>query len=119
MIIDDEKDLCELVRLILEDKNYRVESAFSLKEGKKKWINDEPPIVLLDQNLPDGSGLDLIEKDPSLLSTSKVIMITADTMPATTKRAEAAQIDYFIQKPFSLKLIRELVEEITSTNNDL
>jgi response regulator of citrate/malate metabolism len=50
-------------------------------------MNQVPPIVLLDQNLPDGSGLDMIECDPTLLYKSKVIMITADTQSATKARA--------------------------------
>lgn len=119
LIIDDEKDLCELIQLILKDQKYKIDYAFSLKEGKRKWVTQLPPIVLLDQNLPDGSALDLIEHDPSLLLTSKVIMITADTLPSTKTRAEAARIDYFIQKPFSLKLIRELVHEIISVYDDI
>jgi DNA-binding response OmpR family regulator len=114
LIIDDEKDLCQLVRLILKDQDYKVDCAFSLKEGKRKWVNLEPTVILLDQNLPDGSGLDLVEHNPYLLSSSKVIMITADTRPSTKTRAEMAQIDHFIQKPFSLKLIRELLQEIFS-----
>ena len=112
LIIDDEKDLCELIRLILKDQNYKVVCAFSLEEGKRKWAKLEPAVILLDQNLPDGSGLGLVEHNPSLLLTSKVIMITADTRPETKIRAEKAKIDHLIQKPFSLKLIRELLHEI-------
>src|SRR5579864_4997718 len=81
LIIDDEKDLCELIRLILKDQDYKVVCAFSLKEGNRKWENLKPAVVLLDQNLPDGSGLGLVEHNPSLLSIGKVIMITADTRP--------------------------------------
>lgn len=114
LIIDDEKELCVLIQLILKDLNYKIDCAYTVKEGKKKWIDKHPPIVLLDYNLPDGSGLDLIDQEPSLLAESKVIMITADALPSTKTRASAAGIEHFIQKPFSLKLIRELVHEIIS-----
>jgi DNA-binding response OmpR family regulator len=117
LIIDDEKDLCELVQLIFKDEDFKIHYAVSLKEGKKEWLNHSPPIVLLDQNLPDGTGLELIESDPSLLQNSKVIMITADTKPETKERARAAGTEYFIQKPFSLKLIRELIHEIITVYN--
>jgi two-component system, OmpR family, response regulator len=119
LIIDDEKDLCELIKLILKDEHFKIDCAFSLKEGKQKWRDQVPPIVLLDQNLPDGSGLDLIGFYPTLLNQSKVIMITADTQPATKALAIAAGIEYFIQKPFSLKLIRELVFEIISVQDNI
>jgi two-component system OmpR family response regulator len=112
LIIDDEKDLCELIHLILKDEDYKIECSFSLSEGRRKWIEQSPAIVLLDQNLPDGFGLDLIVNEPALLKDAKVIMITADTQHETRERAKACGVEYFIQKPFSLKLIRELVREI-------
>ncbi len=112
LIIDDEKDLCELIQLILKGAIVQIDCAFTLKEGNKKWDRQHPFIVLLDNNLPDGCGLNMIEHYPSLLSMSKVIMITADTYPLTRKRAQTAGIPHFIQKPFSLKVIRELVHNI-------
>ena len=119
LVVDDEKDLCELVRLILKEQNFLIECASNLKDGKEKWLDQLPIVVILDQNLPDGLGLEMIENNPELLKNTKVIMITADTQPETITRATAVGIDYFIQKPFSLKLIRELVQEIISVHDDV
>ncbi len=110
LIIDDEKELCELIQLILKDKNYQIDCAYTLKEGRKKFMNQHPSILILDHFLPDGNGLDMIEHEPEILINSKVIMITGDTKSST--RAEDLGIEFFIQKPFSLKTIRELVQEI-------
>jgi two-component system, OmpR family, response regulator len=111
LIIDDEKDLCELIQLILKEKNYQIDCAHTIKEGKKKWMNQHPSILILDHYLPDGSGLDLIEHEPEIVINSKVILITGDT-ELSKSRAEDLGIEFFIQKPFSLKTIRELVQEI-------
>ena len=111
LIIDDEKDLCELIQLILKEKNYQIDCAHTIKEGKKKWMNLHPSILILDNYLPDGSGLDLIEHEPEILINSKVILITGDAELSKT-RAENLGIEFFIHKPFSLKIIRELVQEI-------
>ena len=110
LIIDDEKELCELIELILKGENYKIDCAYTLKEGRKKWMNQQPSILILDHFLPDGSGLDLIEHEPGILFKSKVIMITGDL--TSKSRAEDLGIEFFIQKPFSLKTIRELVQEI-------
>ena len=91
---------------------------FTLKEGKKKWLVQVPEVVILDQNLPDGLGLEMIENDLTLLYETKVIMVTSNTQPETKAGAMAIGIDYFIQKPFSLKLIRELVQEIIAVHED-
>jgi two-component system, OmpR family, response regulator len=112
LIIDDEKDLCDLIQLILKEDHYQIDCAFTLKDAIRKWNKQHPFVVLLDNNLPDGFGLDMIERHQSLLENSSVIMITADALPATRERAEAAGIKYFMQKPFSLKTIRDLVHQI-------
>ena len=117
LIIDDKRDLGGLIRVVLKDQNYKVVCAFSLREGKRKWMDLKPDVILLGRDLRDGSGFSLVERNPSLLATGKVIMITADTTPDTKIRAEMAGIDHFIQKPFSLKLIRELVQEIISESD--
>jgi two-component system response regulator (stage 0 sporulation protein F) len=116
LIIDDEKDLCDLMLLILKDENIKIEYALSLKEGQKIWSRKHFPVVLLDNNLPDGSGLELIERNPPLLMKSKVILITADGPASLHSRAEDAGIRYFIMKPFSLKQIRELIKRLLLEN---
>ena len=112
LIIDDEKDLCELVHLILKDESFQIDCAYSIQQGIAKWEDQLPHIVLLDHRLPDGLGLDILEKYPTLLNKTKVIMITADTMPKTKTLALSMGIHFFIQKPFSLKLIGKLINEI-------
>lgn len=111
LIIDDEKELCELIQFILKEENYQIDCAYTLKEGKKKWMNQHPSILILDHFLPDGNGLDMIEHEPEILINSKVILITGDA-ELSKSRAEDLGIEFFIQKPFSLKTIRELVQEI-------
>lgn len=112
LILDDEKDLCELIKEILKPEKYQIDCAYTLKEGMKKWGSHHPSVVLLDNNLPDGRGLDMIESHQFLLENSQVIMITAGIYSAMQSRAEAAGIRYFLQKPFSLKAIRELVNRL-------
>ncbi|MFI5195210.1 MAG: response regulator [Chitinophagales bacterium] len=112
LILDDEKELCALVKEILKPEQYQVDCAYTLKEGMKKWGSHHPSVVLLDNNLPDGLGLDMIETHQSLLEDSQVIMITADIYASMRLRAEAAGIHNFLEKPFSLKTIREMVNRL-------
>jgi two-component system, OmpR family, response regulator len=111
LIIDDEKELCELIQLILKDENYQVECAHTLKEGVRRWMNLQPSILILDNFLPDGSGLDFINQVPEVLFKSKVIVITGEGK-LSKERAQNLGVEFFIEKPFSLKMIRELVQEI-------
>lgn len=117
LIVDDEKTLCETMQSILKDDEFKIDCAFSLKEGKLKWQRDHPQIVLLENFLSDGRGIDMIESDRSLLSDCKVIMVTADNRPLTRSKAESLGIHYFIQKPLSLKLIKELMDQVIDHPN--
>ena len=83
LIVDDEKNILEAFKLLLEDK-YKVLTSDSGKEALKILDEIEVDIVLLDIMMPDMDGLEVLEKikekDPSI----EVVMITA------TKTVETA-----------------------------
>ena len=71
LIIDDEVDLCLLMKTFLnQKKRYVVELAHTLDEGLTKIDQFSPDIVFLDNNLPDGLGWDhareILERHPEL-----------------------------------------------------
>ncbi len=111
LIIDDEKDLCQLLAVALRRQNFRVDCAFSIAEAKLKLL-EHPSIVLLDNNLPDGSGLDFLKTHPMAFKKSCVIMISADARPELKKDAMREGIRVFLQKPFEVGAVKEAIEEI-------
>jgi two-component system, OmpR family, response regulator len=72
LIIDDEKDLCELIKVFPSSKGYDVDCANRLADAHIKWNANPPALVLLDNNLPDGIGLDMLEANLSLLSNTRI-----------------------------------------------
>ena len=112
LIIDDEMDLGDMMFILLKDSDVEISRALTLQQGRTLWEEEFPHIVLLDNNLPDGLGLEMVEANNHLLANCKVIMVTADEKNLMGKRAAEAGIRHFIQKPFNLKLIRELVKSI-------
>ena len=70
LIIDDEKDFCQLLKNYLERKNYQVEVYNLLNDGLHAIEKHSAGIVFLDNNLPDGLGwekiADLRERYPEL-----------------------------------------------------
>lgn len=61
LIIDDEQDLCLLMKSYFVKKNYDVYSASSLQEGLTQMQSIHPDILFLDNNLPDGIGWSRVE----------------------------------------------------------
>jgi len=56
LIIDDEVDLCLLLKTYLIKRNFEVYYTHTLNEGKRKFNLIKPDILFLDNNLPDGTG---------------------------------------------------------------
>jgi len=56
LIIDDEVDLCQLLKSYFIKKNYEVFLSHDLKEGATMLKTHQPGLLFLDNNLPDGSG---------------------------------------------------------------
>jgi DNA-binding NtrC family response regulator len=111
LVIDDEKDFCELIKNILLRENFSVDCAFTLEEAEEK-LRENPQIVLLDNNLPDGSGLDYLQMHPVPFMHSSVIVITADPTESVREKAAREGTVAFISKPFSVQAIRDMVRQV-------
>jgi DNA-binding response OmpR family regulator len=107
LIIDDEADICFLLKNMLSQKNYNVSSANTLSEGYSKIDEYLPSLLFLDLNLPDGSGLDAIGKIKKKHPTLKIVVISAYDSPKERNTAKEEGADYFVSKPFNKEKIYE------------
>ena len=107
LIIDDEVDLCLLLKTYLARKNYEVYFSHSLVDGLKKFNEIDPDILFLDNNLPDGLGWDkaktLLEKNPDLqlhlISAyhPKAPDLTSNSLKVWEKPLTLKELDNFLQ----------------------
>jgi DNA-binding NtrC family response regulator len=111
LVIDDEKDFCELIKNILARENFEVDCAFTLEEAQWK-LKGNPQIVLLDNNLPDGCGLDFLQMHPVPFMHSSVIVITADPTESIKEQAAREGTVAFLSKPFSVQAIRDMLRQV-------
>jgi DNA-binding response OmpR family regulator len=111
LVIDDERDLCEVISRALKKEGFEVDCAFSLAEAAPK-LAARPDIVILDNNLPDGSGIEYIQMHPVEFMDSFVVLVSADPGTSLQKKAIFGGIRAFLPKPFSLDLIKELLRPL-------
>jgi two-component system, NtrC family, response regulator AtoC len=111
LIIDDELDFCALVILMLQQEPFHIDCAHNLFEASRFLSKEHPEIILLDHNLPDGTGLDYFNKHRKDFDEAKIVLITADPSLELKSRAEEAGIE-FAAKPFGLKKIREIIRSV-------
>jgi len=106
-IIDDEEDICLLLKMNLSRKFKEVQYAMNLKQGINFLKNNKVDILFLDNNLPDGSGIDYIQSIKKSQPATIVIIISALTV--LRDKALEAGADDFLGKPISFKVISDLL----------
>jgi len=112
LIIDDETDICYLLKGILRHKNIDATYASTLAEGEQFIQQFGPAVVFLDNHLPDGYGIDYIRHFKKEYPFSKIVMISAHDTSSDRERAYREGVDFFIGKPFTRDIIIKAVEKI-------
>lgn len=108
LVVDDDVDLCHLLVKVLAINKIQAATAHTLVQAEECLHKVKPKLVLLDNNLPDGLGIDFIKVIRDFDPDIKVMMITGDTARDIRERAIDEGIDAFIAKPFSYeKILRE------------
>jgi two-component system NtrC family response regulator len=96
LIIDDEEKFRQLLARIISLEGYMVSQAVSLQQGLKVLQQEPVDIVLTDVKLPDGNGIDLLEKIHTLNPLCECIVMTAfGTIHDGVKAMKLGAFDYF------------------------
>lgn len=108
LIIDDERDICELINMSLTGQDVRCDSAYNIKTGIKMMKEKQYDVIFCDIRLPDGDGLDLLTHVNKHYPGTPMCMITAHgNMDMAIRALKLGAFD-FINKPFELKQLRSV-----------
>ncbi len=110
LIVDDEEDICYFLSRNLSKRGFITTTSYSLAEAEKQLAITRPDILLLDNHLPDGRGIDFVSKINYKYPDLKIIMITAHDTPEDRSKAYSNGIKYFLSKPFSIATINQVVD---------
>ena len=112
LIVEDEPALRELIQRSLEKERYVVEGAADFNSALRKIEDYDYDCVLLDIMLPDGSGLDLLEKLKAMHKRENVIIISAkDSLEDKVLGLELGADDY-LPKPFHLAELNARIKSV-------
>ena len=109
LVVEDDHALNQGIALSLAGET--VVQAFCVKEAEKLF-DDSIDLVILDINLPDGSGLDLC-REIRKSSSVPIIFLTANDMEIDIVTGLESGADDYITKPFSLAVLRARVNAVT------
>ena len=111
MIVEDDRGLNRGIALALKEETVEFLSALTLAQAQEIWKNNAVDMVLLDVNLPDGSGYELL-KEIRRASQIPVLMLTANDLEIDEVTGFRLGADDYITKPFSLMVLRARVERM-------
>ncbi len=106
LIVDDDGQIARTLDMALTSWNYETAQAKNLAEAAKLLEREEPQIVLLDIDLPDGSGLDFLKEIKKDHPETIVVMVTGSVDVKSTISALRGGAHDFIGKPIHLEELR-------------
>jgi DNA-binding NtrC family response regulator len=111
LVVDDEPDIRELVREILEDEDYRVLTAENAASARELYHREAPDLVLLDIWMPDTDGITLLKEwsQSGQLPVPVVMMSGHGTVETAVEATRLGAYD-FIEKPVSLGKLLVTIE---------
>ena len=113
LVIEDNHDIHELVRFLLEKAGHDVLAAFDGLAGVKLANEEKPDLILLDLAIPELDGWGVAKKvreNPDLQATP-MVALTAHILPDELKRALDAGCNGYISKPINVESFQKRVEE--------
>ncbi len=117
LIIEDDLSFQEILRRTLEQERYIVEVAPNYRTGLIKLSDYTYDCILLDINLPDGNGLNLLRELKEMKKTSSLIIISArDSIEDKVEGLDLGADDY-LAKPFHLAELLSRIKSVIRRNN--
>jgi len=112
VVIDDEIDLCELIRRMFLDKGHEV-IYFTDEDEALAWLKQEnADILIIDIQLRRKTGLDILRQVRDLALHPKVIIITAYPSIITAKEAVSLRASDYLIKPVDIEKLERKVNRI-------
>ncbi len=109
LIIDDEELVRDLLRDLLEDREYEVWTAKTGRQGED-LVSRGPDLVFLDYRLPDADGFDLLERIKEIDADLPVIMLTGYSSVEHAVKAMKQGAYHYVSKPFELEEVAVLTK---------
>jgi DNA-binding response OmpR family regulator len=111
LVVDDDHELIDGLRMVLERQGYKVMQAHDGHQGKQAIYNQRPDLVILDMMMPRMGGYPVLEHFKGKTDAPPIIMITANEGSRHKAYAEYLGVIDYIRKPFAMERLLEAVHK--------
>lgn len=108
LVVDDQKDICDMLRAMLAFKGLKCESALTVAEARRLVLEETFDLYVVDMKMPDGSGLEFCREVKDANPSTPVIVYSANGYERHRVDALAAGADAFVKKPGVENLEQEI-----------
>lgn len=114
LVVEDNMDNYELVRIMLEYGGYETFLAVNGRDGVDAAREQQPDLIVMDMMMPEMDGWHAVQKIKTDKTTKHipVIALTVRTLPAERQRALEAGIDAYLTKPINMPLFMDTIESM-------
>ena len=112
LIVDDDHELSDAIRAVLESQGHKVLQARDGQQGKQMVYQHRPDLVILDMMMPRMGGYPVLEHFKGKTDAPPIIMITANEGSRHKAYAEYLGVVDYIRKPFAMERLLETVNKV-------
>src|SRR5688572_3288418 len=112
LVVDDDMELSDGLRAVLEKQGYKVFQARDGQQGKQLIYQHRPDLVILDMMMPRMGGYPVLEHFRDKTDAPPIIMITANEGSRHKAYAEYLGVVDYIRKPFAMERLLETVHKV-------
>ena len=114
LLVDDNRDTLDALTEVLKAEGFTASTAPNLDEAKAALARQNPDVVLLDLNLPDGSGMSLLDGIEGIRAPA-VVLITGHASVSTVVEALRRGVTDYLTKPVDVDRLRQILGNIAHT----
>ncbi|MBM3891587.1 MAG: response regulator [Verrucomicrobia bacterium] len=112
LVVDDEPMVCQLLSDMLNGPHYQVTACEMAQQAVDFMERNRVDLAFLDVSMPGMSGFELAEKIRARHPEARLVIITGHWAAEFAEEVKQAGIDRVLQKPFAIKEVRSLVEDL-------
>src|SRR5829696_8804987 len=110
LVVEDQGETCLILDLILSDRKFEMDYVNNLVDADEYLQKNKPSVIILDNKLPDGFGVDFISYVKTKYPKIKIIMISGFSTARDVALENGA--DAFLEKPFSMDNVNEAIDRV-------
>lgn len=112
LVVDDEPEICNVLRLCLENEGYQVATAGTGREALASVAAERPDLILLDVVMPDMNGFEVLKRLRADAATADIVVVflTARSEYDDMAKSWEKGVDLHLSKPFNFVEVTDFVK---------